>query len=192
MRNERTMLLMLLTAMFFTLHSQAQSEFQVNKEKSKLEIQGTSSIHDWEMVVEDYQLKTNLTATNENTTTINRVSFSCKVEDITADNRIMDGKAHKALKEDEHPRILFTIIEDSSIEIKDGKTYIKGSLTIAGVTRKIQFPVSIQMLSDSAFQVKGELSLRMTEYNVTPPKAMMGALETGDEITIDIDLLLEQ
>jgi len=186
------MLLMLLTAMFFTLHSQAQSEFQVNKEESKLEILGTSSIHDWEMVVEDYQLKTNLTATNENTTTINRVSFSCKVEDITADNRIMDGKAHKALKEDEHPRILFTIIEDSSIEIKDGKTYIKGSLTIAGVTRKIQFPVSIQMLSDSAFQVKGELSLRMTEYNVTPPKAMMGALETGDEITIDIDLLLEQ
>ncbi|MFO7940283.1 MAG: YceI family protein [Bacteroidales bacterium] len=190
MKTGRTMLLMLLTAMLFTFHTQAQTVYEVNKEKSKLEIQGTSSIHDWEMLVEDYQLEAYLT-TEEGNTKINRVSFSCKVEDISADSRIMDGKAHDALKEDDHPRITFSIKENASLQIEDGKTYIKGSITIAGVTRKIQFPVSIHVISDSTFQVKGNLSLKMTDYNVTPPKAMMGALETGDEVTIDINLVLE-
>lgn len=192
MRTGRTMLLMLLTAMLFTFHSHAQTVYRVDKEKSKLEIQGTSSIHDWEMLVEDYQLEAFLTTTEENTATVNRVSFSCEVEDISADSRIMDGKAHDALKEDDHPRITFSINDDASLQIEDGKTYIKGSITIAGVTRKIQFPVSIHVISDSTFQVKGNLSLKMTDYNVTPPKAMMGALETGDEVTIDINLVLER
>jgi hypothetical protein len=187
------MLVIMLSVALFPSFTYAQRVYNVNKEESEIEIQGTSSIHDWEMIVEDYQLETQLAKGENNAHLINMISFSCAVEAITADNRIMDGKTHDALKEDDHPRIQFTAnYNDSPLEVVSGKTYIKGSLRIAGVTRKIQFPVNIRFISGSSYRAKGEVSMRMTDFNVEPPTAMMGALETGDEVTIVFNFVMQQ
>ncbi len=193
MRTIRTMLLMTLSVAVLSSYTYAQSAYKVNKGESEIEIQGTSSIHDWEMIVEDYQLETQLTKGANNTQEINMIAFSCSVEDITADNRIMDGKTHDALKEDDHPRIQFTAkFSDSPLAVTSGKTYLKGSLKIAGVTRVIQFPVAIEFVSERSYRAKGEVSMRMTDFNVEPPTAMMGALETGDEVTVVFNFLMQQ
>ena len=45
---------------------------------------------------------------------------------------------------------------------------------------------------DKQFQVKGEVPLKMSDFGIDPPTAMMGTLKTGNEVVIKYNLEFEK
>ncbi len=165
-----------------------QNVFKLDEQKSKLQVTGTSTVHDWEMNVGKFDGKTFLEKEETGKVTISEINFECPVDEIKSDNSIMDGKAHKALKEDKFPTIVFNLKNDQNIQTEGNESYLNGQLTIAGKTKAVKVPVKIDFSNNDHFTVSGNVPLKMSDFNIEPPTAMLGALKTGDEIVIKYNL----
>lgn len=63
----------------------------------------------------------------------------------------------------------------------------EGTLTVAGATRSM----NVQALADpksNSMQLTGNKTFKMTDFKMDPPRALMGTIKTGDEITINYNL----
>src|SRR5688572_27854505 len=96
-------------------------------------------------------------------------------------NRVMESDMREALKADRHPNVAFTFRElrggvQHDLDTGLYHAAIAGDLTLAGVTRRINLDVSAQRLSRTTFRVRAVLPLRMTDFGITPPSALFGAI----------------
>ncbi len=66
----------------------------------------------------------------------------------------------------------------------------QGYLTVAGVERKVSFDATAQQTGSSNFRIHGRLPIRMTEYSITPPRALGGLIRVRDEIVVEFDLMI--
>lgn len=98
----------------------------------------------------------------------------------------IDKNMHKALKVGTFAEITYRV---KSMEKTAAGLRALGSLTIAGVTKDVALDLTAGR-SGSNLSVVGEIPLVMTDYGVTPPKAMMGMMRTDPKITIRIELVL--
>lgn len=178
-----------LTAFLFifllsTVATSAQTSYKVG-DKSSMFILGTSNLHDWESEVIKLDGKATMNLYSKQLESIEELSFSAFVESIESGNSIMNGKTYRALKSDEHPNITYEL---TKFEIKDGKIIqSKGLLTVAGVTKEIDFPVEFDVVNRD-INVTGAIKFKMTDFGVSPPTALFGTLTTGDEITISFSM----
>lgn len=186
--------LIVLLVIFFTVGSlNAQVKYNLNQGKSILQVKGTSTVHDWVMDASD--LKSTVQVTIENGIIVQIVggSFSCPAEKILSDNSIMDKKTHNALKADNHPEIEFKISSVEPINRAGNKIsgVVKGVLSIAGISKSIQFQFSGISENDKSIQVKGVIPLKMSDFSISPPTAMLGALKTGNEIELNYNFYFD-
>ena len=98
----------------------------------------------------------------------------------------IDKNMHKALKTDKFADITFRM---KSLEARGTGVRALGTLTIAGVSKEVVLDLAAKR-SGSNLSVVGEIPLLMTDYGVTPPKAMMGMMKTDPKIVIKLDLVL--
>lgn len=172
---------------FFMINATAQDVYKLNEKNSKLLITGTSTIHDWEVNAEKFNCKITLKKVDENIVSINNIDFECQAEDIKSHNRIMDSKTYDALKAKTYPQITFRLENPENIHLAGGQATIKGMLTIAGKTKEVNVVSNFRFKTSNTFTVTGEAPLKMSDFNIDPPTAMLGALKTGNEVTIKYD-----
>jgi hypothetical protein len=98
----------------------------------------------------------------------------------------LDKNMHKALKVTEHPEIAFRLLR---LEAADAGLRGVGVLKIAGVEREVTLALKAR-LADATVTVTGELQLLMTDFGITPPKAMLGMLKTDPKVTVTFDTVL--
>jgi hypothetical protein len=100
----------------------------------------------------------------------------------------LDKNMHKALKVKEHADITFRLTR-----IEAGKTagtlQAIGTLRIAGVSREVALPLKTERAAEG-LKVTGELPLLMTDYGITPPKAMLGMLKTDPKVDVTFEVVL--
>lgn len=172
-----------------TVNAQAQDYFQLQSEQSKLIIEGTSSIHDWEIQAADFNAKTLLKLDGNVVSEIRNIEFSSPVKGLKSGKGIMDNKTHDALKKKKFPQITFILDEKGKVDLSgEKKANMTGLLTIAGQTRKVSMTVDFKIDDTQHFQVSGKVPLKMSDFGIDPPTAMMGALKTGDNVVVKFDL----
>lgn len=160
--------------------------------KSDVTIAGTSNLHDWESAVTKVSWRGTFSFTDGVLSELSDVKVNIPVEGIiSTKGRIMDGKTHTALKAEEHPNIVFTLTS-ASITNNGTKSNVaaKGKLTVAGVTKTINLPVILTPLADGQCQITGTYPMKMTDFGIDPPTALLGSLTTGDDVSIKFNLTL--
>jgi len=167
----------------------AQQGVALLQNKSSIKIQGTSSLHDWEEDVQEFDVNLKLVMTDNKVSDIRDVSVVMKSASIESGNSIMNSKTHSALKADQHPEIEFKLITVDNL-IKQGHNFtgvVTGDLTIAGKTKRIKLDFQGSN-GGKIITIKGSKEFKMSEFNIDPPTALMGTLKTADEITISFNL----
>lgn len=115
------------------------------------------------------------------------------VASLKSGKRGMDEKMHEALKARAHPTITYrlesakiTTRQDAQEDDTGGSLAIEttGVLTVAGVERTVDIPMHVRRLSDHRLEISGEMSLRMTEFDIDPPRALLGTIRTGDAVRV--------
>jgi len=163
----------------------AQTLYHSEQNKASMTVTGTSTIHDWELKVEDIKHTGSITMEGNKLLKINQLDITVAVNSLKSGKDLMDNKTYEALNEADHPAISFNLI--SAILKGNDTATSTGELTIAGKTRKVTMNVRYK-LYETFIEFQGELTLKISDYEITPPTVLMGTIKTGDEVTISFSI----
>lgn len=109
------------------------------------------------------------------------------------DNRQMTNDFREALRGERYPEIRFRVHRARIVGPPDAAGWARaeaeGSLVVAGQERAVTLPVDGRMLPGGKIRVRGEHPLRMTDFGITPPTALMGLVRAHDRLTVRFDLV---
>jgi hypothetical protein len=186
-------LVILLCGLLISANSSGQVKYYSNG-GVKLIIEGTSNIHDWDMKSD----KGTCTAEFLITPTgypggLSALQFTVPAESLKSDSKAMDKNTYKALNANKHNTISFVA---SHAVIKPNATkgftlVARGKLTISGVSRDVELVANGVVNPDKSITYSGTYKLKMTDYKVNPPNIMLGAIKTGDAVTVKFDLIMK-
>jgi len=172
----------------------AQTRYFLDNNSSRLIVEGTSSIHDWEMEANDLKSAIVLRFNDNKLSDIEKAEFSSPAEKVLSDNSIMNNKTHKALKAGKYPEIIFNLKSVNRFNVSGSSIsgQVTGALKIAGVTKTIQINFSGKINHGHSLSLQGSVPLKMCDFDIEPPTAMLGALKTGDDVNINFKFLYKK
>jgi polyisoprenoid-binding protein YceI len=205
----------LIAVLGFSNAAVAQTRFVSQPGVGSIKIEGTSTTHDWEMEgkliggkmefgqgVKLDPAQMTIPGLSGDTVPVKlNVIIPVRSMHSKADHMpdVMDHLMQEHLKEDQFPRIEYKLTE---MKFKGpheaGKPFnfdTTGELSIAGVTNKVSFPVTIEALEAGKLRVQGTAPLKMTDFKVDPPEpkvAGLGLMRCEDAIKIIIDWTLQE
>jgi polyisoprenoid-binding protein YceI len=183
------------TVLFLLVHPAIQSGYSqavLQSAASSVTIKGTSSLHDWEEKVGKFDVDLVFQYQENSITGIDKVLFKCQSKSITSESSLMNNKTYEALKTEKFSEISFKLISVERFTLQNGKLTgtLVGDLFLSGVTRRVSLDFSGSASGDKVI-IRGFKNLKMSDFNITPPTALMGSLKTGDQVTIAFDLAFQ-
>jgi hypothetical protein len=181
---------------------------------SKMRIEGTSNIHDWQ--VESSMVGGSLEAGENFPTEPGQAIKPGKMEaqaepfivarslkSIEKDGKPysdpMDNIMHGKLKAQENPKILFKL---KNLVLKTAPSgadapyacEATGDIVVAGETKTVTMPVDIQPLAEKKLKITGTVTVKMSDFKIEPPAPAMagGLIKTGDDVKLIFTWMLGQ
>ncbi len=162
-----------------------------------IKVLGTSNLHNWSMEDKDVSCTAKFTYTTAKSTmptALETLTLSFPVHNLKSGKSGMDSKAYSALKAKDGGNIVFSSTSSTVTPAAAGQFNVKsnGNLTIAGVTKPVIMDAACQVTKDGTVNCTGTEKLKMSDYQIKPPTYMMGALKTGDGLTINFTLVVKR
>ncbi len=161
-------------------------------------VKGTSSLHDWsvrtnqiEGFAEFKELVTGLSLEKVLSLSLDFekpvVHISISATSLKSEKKGMDQNMYKALKSRQYPFITYDLSALKVAKMKDPSHILvttTGSLNITGISRPLEMSVMVSTDTQNEIVFTGNTRLKMTDFQIKPPKAMMGMIKTGDEVEV--------
>jgi len=172
--------------------SSFRNTYELSKAGNEIIITGTSNLHSWSMGVVASDCAADFDIEDSQLISISRVEFTCKSRDIRSNNNLMDKKTYEAVRADSYPEINFGFLTNTGL-VSEGRKFngtLKGNLSVAGTTREIEVPFKGTLNYDNTIRVEGSVELRMSDFKIDPPTALLGKLKTGDMVMVNFNFNL--
>ncbi len=169
----------------------------ISQPGSKMRMEGTSTIHDWHAETKligglfEVDSAVDLTSIPKGKvdarvkTLIIVSSFSC------SSGSAMDRVMRDAMKAEKHRFIKFELDELTAKGKEKDATVLdaKGKLSVAGVTKPVQFPVNLSVMAGGKATFSGSTKIKMTDFGIQPPSPAigLGLIKTGDDVTLKFE-----
>jgi polyisoprenoid-binding protein YceI len=122
---------------------------------------------------------------------VRAVRVRVQSEKMECGNGTMNEHMKKALKVETNPTIEFKLVGYDVSRSADGVAgTLTGTLSLGGVQKSVAIP-AVAKNEAGVLHVTGEYPLKMTEYDLKPPKLMFGRIKVGETVTVHFDLLLK-
>ena len=160
-------------------------------------IEGDSNVRKWEGIINSadgrlvFADAEELDFGNLQPEHFKNLRLSIPVADISSDSGILTNNIHNNLKKNDHPNITFRLNDIVSVTNSNGRTVITaiGTINAAGSNHQVTMNVNAELINENTLRFSGHQDMLMTDFNIDPPSAMMGAFRSVDEITIVFDVL---
>lgn len=120
--------------------------------------------------------------------TPSEVKMVLAVENLKSGESTLDDHMYENLKFDKHPEITLRLLSFTFSKVEDkSQVTASGTLTVAGVSRSIEL-TAILKIEGEKIKISGSKKVRMSDYGITPPTMMLGALKTANEVEISFNL----
>lgn len=124
---------------------------------------------------------------------MNNFTVGVPVANFECDNRVMTRDFRRALGVENHPNLYLRFEElqlHAGLEGSRVQRDVKAKVTveIKGVKKAYVIHVSRAVFSDYELIINGAMKVRMTDFGIEPPTAMMGMIKVYDDIVIDFNL----
>jgi polyisoprenoid-binding protein YceI len=164
--------------------------------ESKLWVDGTSTIRSWTCRAIDMDAVVDaapnaIAKVADGEKGVRGVRVRVQSEKMDCGNGTMNEHMKKALKTESDPIIDFKL---SSYDVNKSADSVAGTLTgtlsLGGVQQTVSIP-AVAKSEGGVLHVTGAYPLKMTEYDLKPPKLMFGRIKVGETVTVHFDLLLK-
>ena len=181
-------LLVLLTG--FSTRSDRAEDFPVKIiNNSTLHIYGTTNVNTFNCVLNfenvnsivqtSYTLRNNRLFFENTELKLDNSCFDCG-------NNMMNKDFLEMLDSDNHPYITFQLKEVVVNPKQKDEIYAFASITLAGKTKLYSIPLTLKKIE--SIKAVGCLSIKLTDFDLEPPKKVLGLIVVNDEIDINFDL----
>jgi YceI-like domain len=169
---------------------------------SRLWIEGTSNLHSWscKATTLDAAIEVDsswmLAAGSEGVDypkLVRRVEVKVPVEGLKCGNGKMDRIMYDALKVGAAPDISYILGSFEAVPGEARDTFVfraAGTLKVAGKENPIRIEVRTERLADGTVRAESAVPILMTDYGVKPPRALLGTLRTGNNLTVKFELFV--
>lgn len=115
------------------------------------------------------------------------------VSSLVSGERLMDKKTHEAFNEPKNPTILFNMTELNSIQVEGDNiaVTVTGNLTFSGATKKVTLKADGKTTTPGVYTFEGVLPVKMSDYGMKPPTAMLGTMKTKDQVMVNYKVTFE-
>ncbi|HEV8240149.1 MAG TPA: YceI family protein [Thermoanaerobaculia bacterium] len=156
-------------------------------------VTGTSTLHDWSVRATGLRGSLDLPAgfLAGETSAVPAAKFTLPVRSLQSEHDKMNKLMWESLAAAKHPELTFAL-ESARLKGPGGptaKVEVKGSLTVAGVARPVALVLDVRR-DGNRLLASGELPLKMSDFGIDPPTAMMGTMRTGDAVRVKIETTL--
>ncbi|SHG36406.1 Polyisoprenoid-binding protein YceI [Fodinibius roseus] len=173
------------------------TEYTIDK-SSTMVINGTSNIKDWKAEVEEMNAKISLTPSlleqDSMASPVSQFSLTIPVKEIESGKGGMNRKIYGALKEEDHPEIMFNLISAALADtVQSAELFtlkVEGNLSVAGTVNEVSFPVKGTRVGEDNYRFEGTYGINMKDYDVDPPSAIFGTIKSREEVEIKFNILL--
>lgn len=168
------------------------------RDGNSVEVTGSSTMHDWTMtgsgisgslVVADTLIGA---ASAEALMAVPpQAVIDIAVKSIRAEHDKMNKLMADALKADRNPMIRYQLT--GATLAKAGSPFVvatTGKLTIAGQSRDVKMQVTGTRQGERLV-FTGETPIRMSDYGIKPPTAMLGTIKTGNDVKVSFRWVVE-
>ena len=165
--------------------------------EADIKVLGTSNVHDWSMEDKDVACTVKFTYAAGKASMpdgLKGFGFAFPVHSLKSGKSGMDSKAYDAMKAKSSGNIVFAA-SSSTVTAGSGSHFSvksNGSLTIAGITKPVVLTAACMVEADGSITCTGTDKLLMSDYQIKPPTYMLGALKTGDALTIDFTMVVRK
>lgn len=182
--------LMVFSMLSFAIFSPAWSQSFYNPiaNKSAILIKGTSNLHDWESKVLDITGEMRTSVDKNQIQKIESVIVKIPVTSIKSDKDAMDTKTYEALNSKKYPVITF---QSKNISFTPNEITSTGDLTINGVTKSKVVKAAYAVKPDGNISVTGVAKVKMSDFGVKPPTALLGTIKAGNDIEIQFEVMFK-
>lgn len=162
---------------------------KINPKAFTMTIIGTTNVHDFKSKVTQAKGEAVVSGNKE----LQSLVVEIPVRSIKSGEKLMDSKTYDTFDADKNPNITFRLTEVNSLHVEGNQVNVtvSGNLTMAGVTRKISLKSTGSSTKAGVFEFSGSVALKMTDFKMKPPTAMMGLMKVGDAITLKYDVSFE-
>ena len=135
--------------------------------------------------------------TNPNTPIIRFANTVLKIptKEMDCRKKIITKDLHKTLEADEFPFITIELKEVlnqdyyTSDPLDNQDVFLaKINITITDVSRSVSIPVSVTRKDTFSFRISGSTNIKLSDFGIQAPKAMMGLIKIKNTIDIEFDL----
>jgi polyisoprenoid-binding protein YceI len=188
----KTRVLFLVTGFLFVSGLLLAQTNYSSKEMS-LKIDGTSSMHDWDMTSSSGSCEATLkTDASGNLTEVSKMTFRTKVNTLKSGKNGLDKNAYKALESDKHPEISASLKSATVSPKGNGFEIISRiNLIISGQTKETDL-TALAVKEGDGFRITGTKKINMEDYGVKAPSFMLGAMKTGEIVDLSFNTLLKK
>ena len=181
-----TLLFILSGFQILTFRLQAQTNYGTQLMSTVIE--GTSNIHDWELISPKAVCTMQLTMDpSGKLSAIGNVQYVIQVNTLKSKHGSqMDNNAYKAMDAEDHPTIRFTGAA-GTVKSSGANVYlvtVPGKLSISSGTRDVVLSATLKVNPDRSVSIDGTQKLKTTDYNVKAISIMLGAIKTSPDVTI--------
>lgn len=124
-----------------------------------------------------------------------QMSFQVPVRSLECGSTLMERDLRRAVDAEQYPSIAYKFVRLNGFNVgpaENGFSYglnVSGELTLAGVTRPVVVAVTAERKGRNRIRIRGEAALQMTEFEVTPPRALFGLIRAHDEFIVQVNLV---
>ena len=161
----------------------------------KANVQGTSTLHDWESQITKIDAKGAFQINDKSITAIQNAEIKISVKGIISkEGKKMDDKTYEAFNSEVNPYITYTF-NNAEIKINANKAVsieTTGKLSMAGSSQQVLLIATGNQLPNGDLKLTVSKKIKMTDFNMEPPVMFLGTIKVGDEITVNFDFELSK
>lgn len=182
-----TLCISLIISLICGTNIQAQS-LKLNPKTFSMTISGTTNVHNFDSKVT--QASGELVISDKKAQSL---VIEIPVKGIKSNEGLMDKKTYEAFSADKNPTITFHSTEINNLTVTDNDiaVTVTGNMTIAGVTRKVTLTATGKIIKPGVYEFKGTIPVKLTDYKMKPPTAMLGIMKVGDDVKLKYTVTFE-
>lgn len=150
-------------------------------------VAGTSNVHDWHCASSRMTGSFQGEASGTALTSVSNLTVAVPVATLDCRNGTMNGNLRRAMNASAQPTVRFAL---ASATVSGRTISGNGQLTINGVTKPVAIRADAAPADGGGFRLTGSVPVVMSQFGITPPVAMMGAMRTGDRVTVSFDVVV--
>lgn len=179
-----------------TLAVSLPASFARDKEKDPAEenckgfivIKGSSNVNQFQFVNYEPEIQdSSASLQSENFIRIPVHSFE------NSNNRMLND-FYDMVKANSHPFIEISIQARKNADFDEGSglTNFRTKVTIAGTSNTYVVPSTISGCEKKGYMLKGNLKVKLTDFDIEPPTKLLGAVKVNDDVFINFAFPLQQ